>query len=95
MKLNIGVCVPKIAEVEHCAKNSSVKRELLICARLKISEAEITIFRFTMEEKHFIVKVIDNSYIVLFKKFGYHYKCIAYAKFFFFFFFFFRIYTKG
>ena len=95
MKLNIGVCVPKIAEVEHCAKNSSVKRELLICARLKISKAEIIIFRFTMEEKHFIVKVIDNSYIVLFKKFGYHCKRIGYAKGLYIYIYIYRIYTKG
>ena len=81
MKLNFGgVSVPKIAEVECCAKNSLVKREFPICARLKISKAKIIIFRFAMEEKQFIVKLVENSYIVPFKKFGYHCKCTTYAK---------------
>ena len=60
--------------------NFLVKRELPICARLKISKAEIIIFRFTVEEKHFIVEVIDNSYLVLFKKFGYHVNALLMPK---------------
>ena len=78
MKLNIGgVNVPKIAEEECCANNSLAKREFPICARLKTSKAEIIIFRFTMEVKHFVAKFIDKSYIVLFKKFGSNCKCTA------------------
>ena len=49
MILNLKeLSVPKIAEVERCAKNSFIKREFPICVRLKISKAEIFIFRFTI-----------------------------------------------
>ena len=70
MELNFGgVSVRKIAEKERCSKKVYVKRELPIFTRLKLSKAEIIIFRFTMEVKHFVAKFVDKSYIVLFKKF--------------------------
>ena len=40
------------------------KREFPIFTGLKISKAEIIIFRFTMIEKHSIVKVAENLYTV-------------------------------
>ena len=71
MELNFGgVSVPKIAEKERCFKKVYLKRELPIFAGLKFSKAEIIVFRFTMIEKHIIVKVVDNSYIVLIQYFG-------------------------
>ena len=72
-----------------------MKRELPICARLKISKAEIIIFRLTIEEKHFIVNVIDNSYIAFSKSLDITVNALLMPKvFFFFWFWFFRIYAK-
>ena len=75
----VEVSVPKITEEEGWGKNILAKREFPICCRLNTSKAEIIIFRFTMEDKLYVAEVVDNSYIVLSKRFGYHRKCIAYA----------------
>lgn len=52
------VILPKLAVVERCAYNILAKREFPICVGLKILKVEISISRFTMVVKQFVVKVL-------------------------------------